>query len=365
MSVRPFALPALLLALSSLVLPAPALAAASDVAVLLPQKGRLARVAQTIRDGLLAAYYQDSSSSADRVRLRFYDSSEGDVASLLKEVVANGADAVIGPLDREQVQLLLTDPAGPPVPVIALNRADGGRPGLYQLALAPEDEVSALVEWMRGNGVRQPLLLVAGGDEAGLRQLRLFEQVWRAGGGEAPALLTLDTSAKGGVVAGIKPVAMRAGRHDALFLASPALARQILPALTYFQSRLRLYSLSQAWEPQADASGQRDLNGLLFCGLPWLLDEQRPEQQALYAAQPRPDASHDRLYALGADAWSVLRALRPLHDGDTLALRTGRLHLNDHGYLIRQPTCAEVRHGTASIVQDAGRPARTAARDGS
>lgn len=220
---------------------APMASAATDVAVLLPEKGRLMRVGQTVRDGVLAAYYQDTASLSDRVRLRFYDSSEADINTLLKNAISNGADAVIGPLDRDQVQLLASNRSAPAIPVIALNRADGGRADLYQLSLTPDDEIASLVDWMRGLGVQRPLMLVAQGDDAGQRLARLFEQAWRSQATDAPGQLTLDGAIKGGVVAGIRPVATQPGRHDALFLASPALARQVLPALTYFNSRLRLY----------------------------------------------------------------------------------------------------------------------------
>lgn len=337
-----------LLALSaSLLLPIPAVA--EQVAVLLPQKGRLLKVAQAVRDGLLAAYYQDSQAQSDSVELRFYDSSDADITALMRQVQAAGANAVIGPIEREQVQALVANGA-PGIPVIALNRADGGQSNLLQLALAPEDEILTLVQWMRTLGVREPLVVVASTDEPGLRQQRLFQQAWTAAGGSKPESLLMETTGKGGVVAAMRNALARSGSRDAVFLASPGLAMQVLPAMTYYNSKLKLYSLSAAWEPAADSSHITDLDGLRFCGLPWLLDVPRPEQLALYAAQPRPDSSHDRLHALGADAWSVLRERQQLLRGDSLDLRTGRLQINDDGQLIRTPTCAEVRHGTATPV---------------
>jgi outer membrane PBP1 activator LpoA protein len=82
--------------------------AVDDIAVLLPQKGRLTQVGQSIRDGVLAAYYQDSQSHPDSPRLRFYDSADVPAPELVATAAQQGADVIIGPLDRDQVQSLLT-----------------------------------------------------------------------------------------------------------------------------------------------------------------------------------------------------------------------------------------------------------------
>lgn len=330
-----------------LLLLAPPLAlAARDIAVLLPQSGRMSKAAEAIRDGLMAAYYQDSAAAADSPVLHFYDSDSLPPATLVLQARAAGAEFVIGPLDRERVDALVK--AGPlPLPVLALNSVPGRADNLVEFALAPEDEVNRLAAWMAEQGVRRPLLLAAS-DDASQRQLRLFQAAWQAGHPVAPAVFTLDPARKGGITAAVKELLAGAGaRADALFLASPALAQQVQPALKYFHSRLPLYSLSAAWEPGADASGVNDLEGLHFCDLPWMLEPARPEQEALYAAQPRPAAGYDRLYAFGADAWTLARSWTPLLDGEPLSLRTGLLRLDADHALQRQPTCAEVRNGSA------------------
>lgn len=338
---------ALLLAL------APALAAATDVAVLLPASGRMSRAADAIRDGLVAAYYQDSARGADTPTLNFYDSDSAPVAELVRRAHADGARLVIGPLDRERVEALAK--AGPlPLPVLALNSAPVDAPGLLQFALSPEDEIARLVEWMGEQGVRRPLLLAAG-DEGSQRQLRLFQSAWQQRHPAAAPVALLDPARKGGIAATVKELlAGAAGRADALFLASPALARQVLPALAYYRSARPLYSLSAAWEPGGEVSDINDLDGLHFCDLPWMLETARPEQEALYAAQPRPAGGYDRLYAFGADAWTLATQREALLAGERLSLRSGEAWL-EGGTLRRLPTCAEVRNGSVFPVRpDAG-----------
>lgn len=349
-----------------LLLLAPPLAeAAREIAVLLPQSGRMSRAAEAIRDGLLAAYYQDSASAADSPVLHFYDSDSRPVPELLQAARAAGAEFAIGPLDRERVDAL-AQAGALPLPVLALNTASVRRDNLLQFALAPEDELQRLAAFMAQQGVRRPLLLAAS-DDASQRQLRLFQAAWQAraaaparpgaAAAPAPAVFTLDPSRKGGIAAAVKELLAGPGaRADSLFLASPALAPQVQPALTYYRSRLPLYSLAAAWDPTVDASGINDVDGLRFCDLPWMLEEPRPEQQALYAAQPRPAAGYDRLYAFGADAWSLARQWEALRDGDALSLRSGLLRL-EAGVLRRLPTCAEVSNGTARPVWSPTAPA--------
>lgn len=338
----------LLVATVCLTLP-PTVNAQESIAVLLPQKGRLMQVGQSIRDGLLAAYYQDSLGHPDTPSLRFYDSSDVPARDLVALAAQNGARLVIGPLDRDQVQDLL-DAGSPPVTVIALNQGEGQHPNLIQMALSPEDEIGALAHWMHQRGLHRPLILLQPNDTSGDRHAALFAAHWASlNSAHAPATHLLDNRQKGGVAAAIQQLSKGAGQTDSLFLASPSLANQVQPALIYYAQALPLFSLSSAWDP-GSAESQRDLEGMGFCGLPWMLDGDRPEQRTLYRVQGRPAASHDRLHALGADAWTVSRSLDTLRRGDSLALRTGTLTLHQDGHLNRRPACAEIRHGTATPV---------------
>lgn len=323
-------------------------ATSARIALLLPQSGRMNQVATAIRDGLLAAYYQDKHSGADSPVLQIYDSDSLPVLALLQQAKAAGATLAIGPLDRERVQQLLT--AAPlPLPVLSLNRVEGRVDNLYQFALAPEDEIQRLVAWMSAQGIRRPLIL-ASPDEASQRLQNLFAAFWQARHGQQAAVFELDSSPRGGLVGRLKQLQTQSGAADALFLANASLAQQVLPTLTYVRNTLPLYATAQAWEPAADASGLHDLEGLRFCGQPWMLEAARPEQTALYASFGRPKAGYDRLYAFGADAWTLTQAWPALLDGEAIALRSGRARLDAAHYVRLMPSCAEVRNGAATLL---------------
>lgn len=335
----------------------PAFALPERIALLLPQSGRMAKAAETIRDGFLAAYYQDisqgiaqNSASPSAPVLDFYDSDNGNILALVQQARANGATLIVGPLDRERVEALVQ--AGPsPVPILALNNIEPGAAQIYQFALSPEDEVQRLAARMESQKISRPLILRAT-DDASLRQQRLFQAAWQQRHAQPLTVASLDASRKGGLVVSVREALANnmnnKGQHDALFLASPTLASQVLPALLYYKSRLPLFSLSSAWTPTPDGSSQRDLEGLRFCDLPWLLDAPRPEQTALYQSFSPPASSYDRLYAFGADAWTLAREWSALTDGEPLKLRSGQVQADSTWHLRRIPTCAEVRNGIAT-----------------
>lgn len=326
---------------------APSFTTPSQIAVLLPQSGRMAKAAETIRDGLLAAYYQDSSASSDSPTLRFYNSDAGDILTLVTQAEQDGAGIIIGPLDREHVQQLLELGPVTSIPLLTLNSANGQAANIIQFALSPEDEIQRLVAWMERNTIRQPLILTSA-EDVGQRQQKLFQAAWQIRHSAALTVVTLDAARKGGIVAGVRDAIRQRASHDAIFLASPSLARLVRPALTYYHSPLPLYSLASAWDPRADATGQGDLDGLRFCDQPWMLEEPQPAQTRLYETFARPPGSYDRLYAFGADAWTLVNKWQALQDGEAVALHSGLVQADSSGHLRRIPTCAEVRNGTAT-----------------
>lgn len=341
-------------------------AAITQVALLLPQSGRMSKAAESIRDGFLAAYYQDTAGASDSPSLRFYDSDSDDISTLVKTAQANGASIIVGPLDRERVEQLIA--SGPlSIPLLTLNQTEGHHNNLFQFALSPDDEVQRLVEWLAQQKIRQPLILDSS-DEAGRRQQNLFQVAWRVLHTNAPRIITLDAAHKGGITAAIRDLTHPSQGYDAIFLANPALARQVQPALTYYHNQALLYSLASAWDPTADASGQKDLDGLRFCDLPWMLAEPRPEQNTLYEVFSRPDSGHDRLYAFGADAWTLVRQWQAVQAGEALSLRSGQIQPDATGHLRRTPTCAEVSNGIATplwLPDNKAAGARTSGRTGS
>jgi len=86
--------------------------------VLLPESGRFADAAKVVRAGIITA--READPPRRRPQLRFYDSTADSPTTLVRKAIMNGADLVIGPLQKPAVGKLarLT---GLSIPVLAMN----------------------------------------------------------------------------------------------------------------------------------------------------------------------------------------------------------------------------------------------------
>lgn len=340
---------------------------AAHIAVLLPESGPYAGAATAIRDGILAAWYQQPAEQ--RPLLRFYDASDPIRAwPLLGEAVAAGAEAVIGPLDKDSVRQLAR--AGElPVPVLALNQVplETRPPELfYQYSLSPEDEARQVAEKAWLDGRRHPVVL-APANEWGQRVSAAFRERWQSLGGQIAGeqsyspvdndfgdpirnVLHLDQSQARhrelerllGQRLEFEP--RRRGDADFVFMAAISKqARQIRPQLQFHHaSDLPVYATSHAWDGQPDDHNEAlDLSGILLPDMPWILDSDnssplsRPQLAELF---PASSSAYGRLYAMGIDSLRLLPHLKRLQSAvyETLDGQTGSLHMDALNQVHRQ-----------------------------
>jgi len=349
-------------------------ARARHIAVLLPLSGATAESAMAIRDGIMAAYYQDP---LEQPELRFYDT--GGNAQMLWSVYQNavqeGAEFVIGPLLKDSIQQLARS-GDLPVPVLALNQISNKqtRLPLYQYGLAPEDEARQVAEKMINDGKRQVIALVP--DTAwGSRVLAAFEQQFISLGGEiltsgqyAPdsadfkspiqRTLNLDSSKNRhralerllGEKLDFEP--RRRQDVDAIFvLGFPRQARQLKPQLRFHHAGdIPIYSTSHVFAASPDPSLDRDMDGLFFCDIPWVLDYEgrwSEQREQLLVAWPGRSQRFQRLFALGYDAYQVSPWLESLNMPGFAYFpgATGILTLDENKQLHRTLEWAQFRKG--------------------
>ena len=124
-------------------------------------------------------------------------------------------------------------------------------------------------------------------------------------------------------------------RHDVDFVflaARPNQARSIKPQLRFHRaSDLRVYATSSVFSGRADPDADRDMDGIVFCDIPWLLDADTgiPDRESVARALPGAAGSFARLYALGIDAYQVAPYLQWLraNPGDAFPGTTGWLSI--------------------------------------
>jgi len=355
----------------------------ASVALLLPLHGKLSSAASAVRDGVLAAYY-DTPASGIQPQLRIYDS--GDVAETAlasyQQAVADGAEFVIGPLTKEAVEAVLSQPLLP-VPVLALNQVGtslADTRGRFQFGLAPEDEAreAARRAWRDGN-TRSIALLPD--TEWGERVYAAFATEWQSLGGVIletrryepdktdhskviSSVLNLDNSK-----ARHRQLSAHLGRQldfeprrrqdvDIVFLvASPAQARLIRPQLSFFRAtNVPVYATSRVYGGSPNASLDADMNGITFCDMPWVLDSGsnwKHLQQAVNEYWGENATRNARLYALGVDAWRIVPYLGELGGSMFGAYHgvTGNLSLDNLGIVNRSLRCARFSNGIPVLLE--------------
>ncbi|SMF51373.1 hypothetical protein SAMN02745866_03247 [Alteromonadaceae bacterium Bs31] len=346
---------------------------ARQIAVLLPLTGKLSGAADAIRDGMMAAFYETATSSDKQPDLRFYDTSSKNINELYDQVVLEGAQVVIGPLDKDKIDELALRPALA-VPTLALNYPEnpvGDTLQLFQFGLAVEDEAKQVAVRAWRDGMRRAMVL-APANPWGDRGAQTFIEQWQYMGGSLAgdyrfksqkdysnlvrdAMDVSDSQARASRIRQILGQALEAEPRprkdiDLIFLmAHPSQARQIKPILAFhYAGDIPVYSTSYIYNGEIDSNADRDMNGIRFATLPWFFNEALPEKQAIDKHSTR-NSAYQRLYALGVDAFHLYPRLRQLDELRNARYygSTGTLSLDDHRRVVREQTWAQFIRGRA------------------
>lgn len=327
-----------------------------QVALLLPLSGRAQAAGQAVRDGFLAAYYDQGGAARPHVRL--YDVAVRDAPSSYLQALADGSDFVVGPLTREDVASLATLADGRAT-TLALNFLPDGvavPQRFYQYALSPEDEARLAARRIVADGHLSGVTLVPRSDW-GQRVHAAFADEFAAAGGTivdqadyAPSTVDfnellrrlLQTTGERG----------SAPRPDAQFIfvaAQPVHGRLVRTQLRFiYASALPMYATSDVFD--AAGPGSMDLDGVTFPDMPWVLDPFGPAATARLAAErafPGRSGQLGRLHAFGYDAYRLISELRRLQSGGSPPLPglTGRLSVDGSGRVRRELDWAQVING--------------------
>ena len=339
-------------------------APANRVALLLPLSGRLAPAGRAVLDGYLAAWFAARAEGIASHSIIALDLTRyGSALEAYDDALAQGADLVVGPLSKGAVEALAARPIRP-LPVLALNRIDGGLPAgntaLVQLALAPEDEAEGIAEYAYGRGARRALVIRPEG-AWGDKMEQALRRRWDAlGGSIANTVSYQDREGYSGMVKsglGLEASEARARNIrdilatrvefnarrrqdlDAIFLLSRsgAEARSIKPLLAFhYAGAVPVYAPSSIYSGIPDPK-DRDLDGINLVEMPWLLGES-PELRVALAAGGTGSNPYTRLNGLGADAFLVQSRFVQLQAGPDALIRghTGLLTMDPSLQLHRE-----------------------------
>ncbi|MGG8125841.1 penicillin-binding protein activator [Klebsiella aerogenes] len=264
--------------------------------------------------------------------LKIYDTTRQPMSQLLAQVQQDGATIVVGPLLKENVEEVMKSNTS--LNVLALNQPGKveNRPNLCYFALSPEDEARDAARHIHDQGKQTPLLLVPRG-ALGDRVVSAFADEWLKLGGGTVLQQRLGSTAElksgvngGGISLTGSPVSTlpssvdsslgspsdvpvsSGGSIDAAYIvATPEQIGYIKPLIAMrngSQSNVTLYASSRSAQGTSGPDFRLEMEGLQYSEIPMLAGSNPAlMQQALSAV--RNDYSLARLYAMGADAWSL------------------------------------------------------------
>ncbi|AWT19185.1 MULTISPECIES: penicillin-binding protein activator [Klebsiella] len=263
--------------------------------------------------------------------LKIYDTTTQPMSQLLAQVQQDGATIVVGPLLKDNVEQVIKSNTS--LNVLALNQPEKieSRANICYFALSPEDEARDAAHHIHDQGKQTPLLLVPRG-ALGDRVVTAFANEWLKLGGGTVLQQRLGSTAelRGSVNSGISlsgtpvstlpsgqdsalgspsdvPVSSTGGVDAAYILATPEQIAYIKPMIALrngSQSGVTLYASSRSAQGTSGPDFRLEMEGLQYSEIPMLAGSNPALQQQALAAV-RNDYSLARLYAMGADAWSL------------------------------------------------------------
>ncbi len=362
------------------------------ITLALPLSGPLAAAGNMVREGFLAAFYASGEQARegapggpgteepgpDNTRITIVDTHGRPFSEVMQEAVRTRPDLIVGPLAKEPVADL-SRRERLPVPVLALNYApDDTTPPpaeLVQFGLSAEDEARQIADRIVEEDLARVLALIPEGDWGDRVADTLTRRLKEQGGvilnldryfdsdnfREITAdLLGINTSRQRAIeveqTIGLNVEFEPRRRQDAeaiVMVAEPVIARQFKPLFAYyFAGDVPVFSPSIIYSGRPDPSRDRDVNGVYFTDLPWILAPNQPFRQKARERFENLDGPLGRLFAMGADAWALstrLPLMRQVEDSSVEG-HTGELTLAENGHIHRTQLWGVFREGVPVLL---------------
>ena len=343
------------------------------VALLLPLSGPLARAGEAVRDGFIAASLL--AGSRETFRLSIHDTTSDPTPVLYERLLADGADMIVGPLQKETATEL--NALNPDIPTLVLNYLDPeSSPALrlLQFGLAIEDEAATIAVRLEEDEVTTALLfhnyedwslrarralLDASDSELTIQPFTDMRTITEAVG---VAMHVAGSQARRDQLAatlGIDLEFLPRARGDVdavVALIDNAEANALVPALRFhFAEHLPVYASSQVAR-RTRADQLTPLDGFQVSELPWFLngDAVYGAMREAFSLDNNPFAS---LVALGTDAYRISERLSLTENRMDLVMvgSTGLLTLNEDGRIARELVWGNISSGQISAYDGSAR----------
>jgi uncharacterized protein len=351
----------------------------SRIALMLPFDDKLRNVSEAIQNGFLYAYYNDPEEKP-MLEIINVSSNPQDFYLQYNQAIQNGADFIVGPLDKKLVNELLLNTALK-TPTLTLNYADNDSYGvnnLFQFGLRPEDEAEQIADYALVNAHYHAITLTPD-TTLGERLESAFTKRFEALGGRVvdsaryPAanndysstiknLLNItDSDSRHAILDRVlnqssEFIPRRRQDVDMIFIAgNPRQARLIKPQLKFHHAKdLQVYATSSISSSAPNPDADRDLDEIQFVDTPWALQSsENPDFTNISKLWPAQSQRYAKFIALGIDAYKMIPALRRLmlKQIAALPLNTGSITLDKNGRIHRELLLATYINGRAEVIK--------------
>jgi len=309
--------------------------------------------------------------------IEIFDTNANNITSIVRQLNDKEIDLVIGPLNRELVATYVA--IMPDIPTLVLNNLPEGlnlsEKPVLGLSLNVEQEAKQAAVRALQKGHQSAIALVPD-SEWGYRAGEAFTDFWIEEGGNLVSFarygdstshadllenklhidesITRKNALQQNLGRSLEFTPRRRQDVDALFLAaSPPQARQLKPMLAFFFAEdIPVYATSSIYSGFPDPSADRDLDGIEFSTMPWILDNDNQLRNHL-SNQTSASATALRMQALGIDSFYLSQRLIQLYEAPDTIYRgvLGKLSKESQSNdLEREQVWAEFFRGTARPV---------------
>ncbi|WDE12601.1 penicillin-binding protein activator [Thalassomonas haliotis] len=333
-----------------------------NIAVLLPLSGKQAAAGNAAQQGLLAAYQNN-----DAVSLHFIDTNTLDMSALVLTFNEQTIDFVIGPLLKPHVQAYLAQEELQ-VPTLLLNVPDEQvlKPHQVALSMRPEDEAIQAASSLSRRNYQFPVVL-SHQDKVSTRIARAFADQWLKMTGNSPEVVPFEQGKRmqtdltasldvGLSKSRIKDLKRRVKQTlktetrnrrdvDMIYLVgSPKQTKLLKPYIDVnispFAEVIPVFASSRSHSALNDRSDTRDLTGLTFSEMPWLLESKQQNKQLAQMSQqlwPQRSDGLQRIFAMGYDSFALATKIAAMQANPFVRHfgQTGVLKLNGNNILTR------------------------------
>lgn len=269
----------------------------NSVALLLPLSGDAQILGDIIQRGF------NDAKADDPTAVQTFDTSSSDVNSLIAQAKQQGANIIVGPLLKSRVDEMLLSPEIQNINVLALNATENAR-NIAQVCyygLSPESEAQAGAEKMYRDGHRVAIV-AAPQDDFGNRSAEAFAKRWRQLSGTDADVRYYNQPLDS--VASIQNAGITKAGLYVLGGAEQVLEIKQGIDSSNLKDRLVIYTSSRSNSPNNGIDFYTAMEGVKFSEVPLLADTTSNEYQKAENLA-NSDFSMMRLYAMGADAWSL------------------------------------------------------------